>query len=356
MLKSVFALLLTASAALASNVVDLTPSNFDEIVGSGKPALVEFYAPWCGHCKTLAPVYEELADSFKAQDKVIIAKVNADDHRSLGSRYGVKGFPTLKIFDGTTKNPKDYNKARDLDSLQSFITETTGIKPKGKKVEPSDVVVLTDANFDSIVLDPSNDVLVEFYAPWCGYCKQLAPVWEIVARDFSSDEHVVVAKLDATEHPAAAERYGVKGYPTLKFFPKGADKTPVDYPSGRTEADFVAYLNEQTGAQRVVGGGLTDEAGRVPALDALAQEFVAAEDKESVIAKAKSVVAGDANGSYYVKAMEKIVANPKHVANEIHRLESIIAKGNLAKAKLDSFIKRKNILSAFEFTAAKDEL
>jgi protein disulfide-isomerase A6 len=103
----------------ASNVIDLTPSNFDDIIGSGKPALV-IPSPHRTHnrlnsslhgvvtgripvyvrniSKTLAPVYEQLADAYThAKEKVIVAKVDADAHRELGQRFGVTGFPTLKV-------------------------------------------------------------------------------------------------------------------------------------------------------------------------------------------------------------------------------------------------------------------
>jgi protein disulfide-isomerase A6 len=111
-------LLLSAllACASASNVVDLTPENFDKVLDGSKPAFVEFYAPWCGHCKNLIPVrhlhhfaiitiftlhllicgeqvYEVFADAFAhAKDKVVIAKVDADAHSSLGSRFDVKGY------------------------------------------------------------------------------------------------------------------------------------------------------------------------------------------------------------------------------------------------------------------------
>lgn len=166
-------LLLSAFAALganaASSVLDLIPNNFDDIVlRSGKPALVEFFAPWCGHCKKLAPIYEELATNFEfAKDKVSIAKVDADAEKDLGRKFGVQGFPTLKWFDGKSDTPTDYQGGRDLESLSSFISEKTGIKIKTKKPAPSAVEMLTDRSFQTEI-GGDKDVLVAFTAPWCG--------------------------------------------------------------------------------------------------------------------------------------------------------------------------------------------
>lgn len=158
--------------ATASNsaVKDLIPTNFDEVVLAGKPALVEFFAPWCGHCKTLAPIYEELAQTFAfAEDKVTIAKVDADENRSLGKRFGIQGFPTVKWFDGKSDKPEEYNGGRDLESLSAFITEKTGIKPRsaGAQKVVSNVEMLNDASFKTVV-GGDKDVLVAFTAPWCG--------------------------------------------------------------------------------------------------------------------------------------------------------------------------------------------
>lgn len=168
LLKSFVLAALATSVAAKSAVLDLIPSNFDKVVFDGKPTLVEFFAPWCGHCKTLAPVYEELALAFEhAKDKVQIAKVDADSERELGKRFGVQGFPTLKFFDGKNKKPHEYSSGRDLDSLVEFITEKTGVKPKKKMEMPSSVVVLTDKTFHDTVGTDKN-VLVAFTAPWCG--------------------------------------------------------------------------------------------------------------------------------------------------------------------------------------------
>ena len=118
-------------------------------------------------CKNLAPVYEELALHFQhAESKVNIAKVDADEHKDLARRYGVQGFPTLKWFDGKSKEPTDYKQGRDIDSLSGFITEMTGIKPKVNK-PPTNVRWLKDSTFNETI-GGDQHVLVAFTAPWCG--------------------------------------------------------------------------------------------------------------------------------------------------------------------------------------------
>lgn len=169
-LTSLLTLSLPLLASAASSVINLTPKNFDEIVfESGKPALVEFFAPWCGHCKNLAPVYEELATSFANQGgKVTIANVDADEHKELGKRFGIQGFPTLKWFDGKKgSEPVDYAGGRDLESLQKFVAEKSGAKAKGAKKAESNVKMLTDRSFKEVI-GSDKSVLVAFTAPWCG--------------------------------------------------------------------------------------------------------------------------------------------------------------------------------------------
>jgi protein disulfide-isomerase A6 len=117
--------------------------------------------------------------------------VDADQHRSLGNRFNIAGFPTLKWFSKGEdyKNPKDYEGGRSLEDLSEFITKHTGIKTSIIK-EPSSVVQLNEQNFDEIVMQPEKHVLVKFYAPWCGHCRSLAPTYEKLARDFIREEKV----------------------------------------------------------------------------------------------------------------------------------------------------------------------
>ncbi|KAF9110446.1 hypothetical protein BGX27_006316 [Mortierella sp. AM989] len=356
-----------AASVTADNVLALTPKDFDKTIGS-TPALVEFYAPWCGHCKNLAPIYEELGQAFDGKsDKVLIAKVDADAHRELGTRFGIKGFPTLKWFPkGVDGDPEDYSGGRDLDSLAAFVTKKSGVKSSIVKVIPV-VHVLTDASFESEVLKSGKSALVEFYAPWCGHCKSLAPTYEKVAQDFLNDQNtVLIANVDATVEKTTAEKYGITGYPTIKFF--NADGSVEDYTGGRSEQDFIDFINEKTGTQRVAGGLLSPEAGRIAELDELAEKFAKAsskDEKTTISTKAIELAATLSNNSsakYYTRFFEKSLATPNYATTEAARLAKIIKNKSVNRARLDEFSIRHNIISVFASGSAgavgggKDEL
>jgi len=215
---------------------------------------VEFFAPWCGHCKALVSEYSKAATALKGIVKV--GAVDADEHKSLGSRFGVRGFPTIKIFGANKGSPIDYNGARNaggfidaaFKELRRVVDNrvgggsgrSSGDSGSGKKADKKDVIELTDDNFKEKVLESDDLWLVEFFAPWCGHCKNLEPIWAEAATQLKGK--VKVGALDATVHTITAGNYGIKGFPTIKIFSAGKkDGSAEDYEGGRTTSDIVNW-------------------------------------------------------------------------------------------------------------------
>eukprot|EP00882_Tetradesmus_deserticola_P000622 GHRQ01000679.1.p1 GENE.GHRQ01000679.1~~GHRQ01000679.1.p1 ORF type:complete len:149 (+),score=40.89 GHRQ01000679.1:98-544(+) len=97
--------------------------DFETQTASGEVWFIKFFAPWCGHCKRLAPAWGELATAFKDHDTIRIANVDCTTDRDVCTTADIKGYPTLKVF-YNGEEVKAYRGARELDALKDFITET----------------------------------------------------------------------------------------------------------------------------------------------------------------------------------------------------------------------------------------
>ncbi|EOD05413.1 hypothetical protein EMIHUDRAFT_199129 [Emiliania huxleyi CCMP1516] len=124
MLPLFLSLAAASSVKLEDGVAVLTPDNFDDWVKAQEFALVEFYAPWCGHCKSLAP--EWAAAAKKTRKYCPLAKVDADEHKSLAERFDVSGYPTIKTF--KKGEASDYEGPREAKGARiiSFAKELAG--------------------------------------------------------------------------------------------------------------------------------------------------------------------------------------------------------------------------------------
>merc|ERR1712136_245810 len=416
---AVFGALAQAEITKEEGVLVLTEGNFQEAVDGNEFVLVEFYAPWCGHCKALAPEYAKAAGILAEKDSPIkLAKVDATEEGKLAEKFEVRGYPTLKFF--KNGKPMEYGGGRTADTIVSWVEKKTGppakalanaeeskafvdgktvavigcfkdettdaakallteglteeeiakfvsseslplvvdfnhetaqkifsgeVKShfllfssvaaddheskvailkenakenKGKmlfvtvntdeedhkrileffgivdselptfrairlgeemaKFKPEDdtfdaanvksfvsdflegklkqhlmseevpedwdkegVKVLVGKNFHEVAMNEEKDVLVEFYAPWCGHCKQLAPIWDKLGEKYKDHESIVIAKMDSTANEL--EEVKVQGFPTIKLFKKGTNEI-VDYNGDRTVEGFSKFLED----------------------------------------------------------------------------------------------------------------
>jgi protein disulfide-isomerase A1 len=120
------------------DVVDLGTDNFSEVVKGNKFVLVEFYAPWCGHCKSLAPEYAKAATIVK-KDGIVLAKLDATENKELGEEYGIRGFPTMIFF--KNGQPKPYSGGRTAEDIVSWVQKKSG---------PAVQTVKTDADAEKV--------------------------------------------------------------------------------------------------------------------------------------------------------------------------------------------------------------
>ena len=285
-------------------VILLDGTNFEkEVVQSKDIWLVLFYAPWCGHCKAFSPEYEKAAKALKGIFK--IGAIDADKERSIGGKYNIQGFPTVKFFGIHKDKPVDYDKARTADAVINFMFDKAraiaNARLNMKKTDQSssntntnsnqqqhqqqqqqrkapeagnekDVIVLTDDNFDDMIFNDESMWLVAFYAPWCGHCQKLLPEWVSAATQLRGT--VKLAKIDATENQKMAQRYQIQGYPTIKIFApgKGKEKTVEEYQGPRDTSGIVQYALDKL-----------DKFGYVPETKQLINSEILKEECESRI-------------------------------------------------------------------------
>ncbi|CAH8392741.1 unnamed protein product [Eruca vesicaria subsp. sativa] len=197
--------------------------------------------------------FEEAAKSFKG--KLIFVSVDLDNEdygKPVAEYFGVSGNgPKLIAYTGN-EDPKKhfYDGEIKSDKIKAFGEEFLSDKLKPfYKSDPvpekndGDVKIVVGDNFDDIVLDESKDVLLEVYAPWCGHCQALEPMYNKLAKHLREVDSLVIAKMDGTtnEHPKAK----AEGFPTILFFPAG-NKTaePITVDTDRTVVAFYKFLRK----------------------------------------------------------------------------------------------------------------
>jgi len=205
---------------------------------------------------TIAAAYAEAAKSFKGKLLFVLVDCDVEDNKRVMEFFGIteENCPDMRVINMEKNMAKYAPEAADLTTagITGFVNGVLDgtIKRHLKSEEVPDnsdnaVKVVVGKNFDELVMDPTKNVFVEFYAPWCGHCKSLAPVWEELGEKYKDHPNIVIAKSDATANEF--ETVEVQGFPTLKFFPAGGEMQ--DYNGGRTLDDFVKFLEPEGAAE-----------------------------------------------------------------------------------------------------------
>lgn len=143
------------AAVLEENVYILTDKNADQFVANEEIVFVKFYAPWCGHCKKMAPDYKELGQEHNVEgSKIKIAKIDSTVHKEFSTKHKVEGFPTLKLF--INGEPIDYSGERTKEAISTFITLKSKIEIKILKTK-EEVDEIRTNQFATVFLVPENN-------------------------------------------------------------------------------------------------------------------------------------------------------------------------------------------------------
>ncbi|KAG4072646.1 hypothetical protein HA402_004735 [Bradysia odoriphaga] len=240
-------------------IVDFNHESAQKIFGGDiKSHLLMFISKEAGHVEKYAEPAKELSRGFR--DKVLFVTIDADeeDHQRILEFFGMKKeeVPAMRLIRLEDDMAKYKPKTPELspENIKSFVQDFLDGKLKQHLLSqdlPDDwdktpVKTLVSTNFDEVVFNKDKDVLVEFYAPWCGHCKQLAPIFDQLGEKYRDSETVVIAKIDSTANEL--EHTKITSFPTLKYYKKG-DNEVVDYNGERTLEGFVKFI--ESGGQQV---------------------------------------------------------------------------------------------------------
>ena len=237
----------TASTPLVGEV---GPETYQGYMAAGIP-LAYIFSETAEERADLAKALKPVAEKYKG--KINFATIDA---KAFGAHAGNLNLPTDKwpafaIQDTATdeKYPFDGNKLTEK-KVGAFVKEYADGKLKPSvKSEPvpekndGPVSIIVATNFKDIV-ETDKDVLVEYYAPWCGHCKALAPTYEKLGELYQSNgfgDKVLIAKVDATANDVPEK---IQGFPTIKLYPAGKKTEPVDYSGSRTMDDLANFIKE----------------------------------------------------------------------------------------------------------------
>jgi protein disulfide-isomerase A1 len=248
-----------AFASFISSKTVPTIMKFDEkcaqvIFGKANPGLFLYYDKNASNAAELEAVMNEVAPQVKGRIQAVITGITVGLETRLAEYVGVTqaDLPSVRIADTRSELKKfTMSGAITAQSVLAFVAdwEASKLSPSLKSEEvpatqDGPTYVLVGKEFDRIVMDPTKDVIVKFYAPWCGHCKKIAPIYDEVATKLAHNKNLIIAKMDSTLNET--DKVSIQGFPTIKFWPAGDKSAPIDFNGDRTVDGFVDFLTKHS--------------------------------------------------------------------------------------------------------------
>ncbi|KFM57455.1 DnaJ-like protein subfamily C member 10, partial [Stegodyphus mimosarum] len=195
--------------ALSSQVHTLTPEHFPQILESSEAWFIDFFAPWCPPCMQFLPEWRKASHS--SGHLVKFGTVDCSIHGTLCRKYNINSYPTAILYNHSV--PHKFIGSHSHHQIEEFVEDI---------LHPL-VIILNPELFEKLIKDKKDDEIwvVDFYAPWCGPCQQLAPQWRKLAKMLVRSPSVRIAEIDCQTYYSLCNTNGVNSYPTIRLYPRG---------------------------------------------------------------------------------------------------------------------------------------
>ena len=196
--------------------IEITEATFDDFIENNEFVLIDCWAPWCGPCRRMGPIIDEL--SAELEGKVAVGKLNTDEAPGISARFEITAIPTLLFFKNKVMI-EPLVRLRPKQDILAYMAASGMVKMEKKEdTEEHFAAMVTDSNFDDFVKSKGY-ALVDCWAPWCKPCVRMGPIIEGLAQ--ISKDDIAVGKLNVDENPMTSMRFNIQTIPTVLIYKNG---------------------------------------------------------------------------------------------------------------------------------------